>query len=141
MAECSPAEGAASLPTSNSSHAERKLKCRKCRQLLLEQPPYQLSVEEGQGEAAAVYSLHDEDLPQWVNAAIEQVERLTRTGTCSNAWLLSMCFLLNPARSLQHNCNFLIAKRLLTTSPYIFGIFPVVKNFFYISCLRYRYLF
>lgn len=57
--------------------AERKLKCRKCRQELLQQPPHRLLEEEDEGaaggaETAAVYSLQEEVLPDWIDTAIEQ---------------------------------------------------------------------
>jgi hypothetical protein len=55
---------------------ERKLKCRKCRHQLLQQPPQQLVEEEEKGpaaESAAVYSLQEDLLPDWINTAVEQV--------------------------------------------------------------------
>jgi len=80
MTDCAPAEATAAPVFQTSavcSSAERKLKCRKCRHQLLQEPPHQLFEEQeeggGTGADAAVYSLQEEGLPDWINAAIEQV--------------------------------------------------------------------
>ena len=84
MAECAPMDvstppAVSTTDSCPSSSADRKLKCRKCRQLLLQQPPHQLVLDEGvEGvvEAAAVYSLQEEEMPDWINTAIEQANKL-----------------------------------------------------------------
>ena len=52
------------------------LKCRKCRLLLVEEPASRLvaSVEASSGgEGANVYCLFEDQLPQWISDAIEEV--------------------------------------------------------------------
>ena len=79
MMECRPAEvssAAHSSVTSTAPASEWKIKCRKCRQQLLQQLE---EVEEGAAADPAVYSLPEEGLPDWINAAIEEVSRLVTT--------------------------------------------------------------
>jgi hypothetical protein len=77
MAECAPVEMSTASTSSSVAATERKLKCRKCRHQLLQQPPQQLVEEEEEkgpaAEAAAVYSLQEDLLPDWINTAVEQV--------------------------------------------------------------------
>eukprot|EP00092_Neocalanus_flemingeri_P106518 GFUD01136677.1.p1 GENE.GFUD01136677.1~~GFUD01136677.1.p1 ORF type:complete len:157 (+),score=45.34 GFUD01136677.1:31-471(+) len=51
------------------------LKCRKCRFLLLEQPPHKIlditESSEGQ-ESSNVFNICDDNLPQWINDAVEE---------------------------------------------------------------------
>ena len=50
------------------------LKCRKCRYLLLEQPPHRiLEDEDSAQEVASTFNICDDNLPQWIADAVEEV--------------------------------------------------------------------
>ena len=50
------------------------LKCRKCRYLLLEQPPHRiLEDEDSTQEVASTLNICDDNLPQWIADAVEEV--------------------------------------------------------------------
>ena len=52
----------------------RSLKCRKCREVLLEEPGGRL-MEAREGEEG-VWSLYEDQLPAWVAEAVQQVRHL-----------------------------------------------------------------
>ena len=58
--------------------AQVSLKCRKCRHLLLEQPPHQIlehpaDASDINQEASNTIIICDDNLPQWISDAIEEV--------------------------------------------------------------------
>jgi len=62
-------------PSSTTSTDCTTLKCRKCRVLLLEHPPHKIlditDASDSQ-ESSNVYNICDENLPQWINDAVEE---------------------------------------------------------------------
>ena len=59
------------------------LKCRKCRYLLLEQPPNEIAEsssqansEEDYQEASNTFNICDDNLPQWIADAVEEVRQI-----------------------------------------------------------------
>ena len=64
-------------PSSTMSTTEcTTLKCRKCRFLLVEQPPHKIldTTESAEClESSNVFNICDENLPQWINDAVEEV--------------------------------------------------------------------
>jgi len=60
-------------PSSTMSTDCTTLKCRKCRFLLVEQPPHKILTESSEGqESSNVFNICDDDLPQWINDAVEE---------------------------------------------------------------------
>jgi hypothetical protein len=54
---------------------ELRLKCRKCRHPLLEEPPRRLMEDKAGEEAAAagLINIFEDQAPQWINTAVEEV--------------------------------------------------------------------
>ena len=57
---------------------KQSLKCRKCRFLVVEQPPHKIlsptGLEtDGDQESSNTFNICDENLPQWISAAVEEV--------------------------------------------------------------------
>jgi len=62
--------------SSNGSSTSSTLKCRKCRFLLVEQPPHKIldaTESSNAQESSNVFNICDENLPQWINDAVEEV--------------------------------------------------------------------
>jgi len=61
--------------SSNGSSTSSTLKCRKCRFLLVEQPPHKIldaTESSNAQESSNVFNICDENLPQWINDAVEE---------------------------------------------------------------------
>ena len=65
------------------------LKCRKCRYLLLEQPPHRiLEDEDSAQEVASTFNICDDNLPQWIADAVEEVRHFVHGfPTRSRSWV------------------------------------------------------
>ena len=58
----------------------KTLKCRKCRLLLLEEPPNRIMETAGAGggeDGANVFSIYEDCLPQWISDSVEEVRVTT----------------------------------------------------------------
>ena len=70
---------------------KQSLKCRKCRFLVVEQPPHKIlsptGLEtDGDQESSNTFNICDDNLPYWISAAIEEVDvyRLSMHCHCLN---------------------------------------------------------
>ena len=58
---------------------KQSLKCRRCRFLVVEQPPHKILTgleSDDDQEPSNTFNICDENLPQWISAAIEEVRRV-----------------------------------------------------------------
>ena len=66
---------------------KQSLKCRRCRFLVVEQPPHKILTgleSDDDQEPSNTFNICDENLPQWISAAIDEVRRvMDRLGTNS----------------------------------------------------------
>ena len=66
------------------------LKCRKCRYLLLEQPPHRiLEDEDSTQEVASTFNICDDNLPQWIADAVEEVKNYIINNILYNTYMIS----------------------------------------------------
>ena len=67
-----------STSLSGASGNQKTLKCRKCRHLLLEEPPNKIletvAIVDDQ-DSSNIYNICDDTLPQWISEAVEEVGR------------------------------------------------------------------
>ena len=73
---------------------QTSLKCRKCRYLLLEQPPHKIvessasaEVDDYQ-EASNTFNICDDNLPQWIADAVEEVRTFFQIDLYNNITII-----------------------------------------------------